>query len=372
MKFFSDHTEGEPNFQRLFVGRRQELQTLAAHFKSGGRSAVVYGVRGSGKTMMVRVFAQTGQGLFPGGVYYTHAFGPETIDELLQRRLPESLSNRTLLILDDGNLMTKESVSRISSVLQSRPLLNVILVSTEPLDVAGDGQLSVKLGGLSSVEFYDLIKRRLADADPSRVQMFFELVGGNPLVAEIASRSIRDGIVAWDKLFQALSSFTHSGILGPDGKPYDPSLKVPPAIVVDARNTNDELLSLLKKNPEFLRSLPARKFEEIVAEILHKLGYEVELTPISGDGGFDIFAARKEAIGRFMYLVECKRYVPPNKVGVQVVRSLYGVVQQKNANAGIVVTTSFFTSKAKELEQELKHQIQLQDYIQVQKWLGLI
>jgi len=372
VNFFSDYTEAEPDFQSFFVGRRQELETLPAHFRSGGRSAVVYGVRGSGKTALVRVFAETSREMFPGGVYYTHAFGPETIDELLGRHLPNTLTNRTLLIVDDGNLMTKESANRISSILQSRPLLNVILVSTEPLDIAGDGQLSIRLGGLSSAEFHDLIRRRLVDVDPSQIKKFFELVAGNPLVAEIATRSIRDGIVTWNKLFQALGNFQHSGILRPDGKPYDPRLKVPRAIVVDTTDANDELLSLLRKNPEFLRSFPPRKFEEIVAEILHKLGYEVELSPITSDGGFDIYAAKKEAIGRFLYLVECKRYTPPNKVGVQVVRSLYGVVQQTNANAGIVVTTSFFTSGAKELEQELKYQMHLQDYIQIQKWLRII
>jgi len=46
MKFFSDYTESEPDFQRFFVGRRQELESLTAHFKSGGCSTVVYGVRG--------------------------------------------------------------------------------------------------------------------------------------------------------------------------------------------------------------------------------------------------------------------------------------------------------------------------------------
>ena len=68
VNFFSDYTEAEPDFQSFFVGRGQELETLAAHFRSGGRSAVVYGVRGSGKTALVRVFAETGREMFPGGV----------------------------------------------------------------------------------------------------------------------------------------------------------------------------------------------------------------------------------------------------------------------------------------------------------------
>ena len=99
-------------------------------------------------------------------------------------------------------------------------------------------------------------------------------------------------------------------------------------------------LSLLDKSPDLLFQLPSRRFEELVAEILEKQGYEVDLTPASGDGGFDMYAAKKDGLGNFLYLVECKRYTPPNKVGVEIIRAVNGVVQAKQATAGAVVTTS--------------------------------
>jgi hypothetical protein len=80
-------------------------------------------------------------------------------------------------------------------------------------------------------------------------------------------------------------------------------------------------LSLLDKSPDLLFQLPSRRFEELVAEILEKQGYEVDLTPASGDGGFDMYAAKKDGLGKFLYLVECKRYTPPNKVGVEIIRA---------------------------------------------------
>ena len=73
-----------------------------------------------------------------------------------------------------------------------------------------------------------------------------------------------------------------------------------------------------------------------------------------------------------MYLVECKRYVPPDKVGVQIVRQLYGTVELKQATAGIMATTSFFTKGAKELQRELEHRMHLADYLQLQCWLTKI
>ena len=99
-------------------------------------------------------------------------------------------------------------------------------------------------------------------------------------------------------------------------------------------------------------SLDHKMLKEIVAEILDKKGYEVTLTPASGDGGFDIFPAWKEGLGQFLYLVECKRYVPPNKVGAEIVRSLHGVVQLQRATAGAIVTTSFFTSGAEKFTRQ--------------------
>jgi len=144
---------------------------------------------------------------------------------------------------------------------------------------------------------------------------------------------------------------------------------LPRKIVVAVSEVNEELISMLRQDPRKLYSLSPRKFEEVVAELLSKLGYAVDLTPASADGGFDMYAARKDGLGRFLYLVECKRYAPSQKVGVQIVRSLYGVVQQKRANAGIIATTSFFTKGAKELQQQLQYQMHLQDYLVLQEWL---
>ena len=61
--------------------------------------------------------------------------------------------------------------------------------------------------------------------------------------------------------------------------------------------------------------------------------------------------------------------MPPNRVGVEVVRSLYGVIQAQRASAGAIVTTSFFTSGAREFRHEVQHQMHLHDYLVLQKWI---
>ncbi len=141
-------------------------------------------------------------------------------------------------------------------------------------------------------------------------------------------------------------------------------------IIIDISSmVNEKLLTTLRDHPEIMQELPSRRFEEVVAELLRRLGYEVDITPATKDGGFDIYAAQKNAFGRFLFLVECKRYAPSNKVGVEIVRSLHGVVEDKRATAGVVVTTSFFTKGAKEFQRRNEYKLQLQDYLGLKEWL---
>jgi len=92
------------------------------------------------------------------------------------------------------------------------------------------------------------------------------------------------------------------------------------------------LLSEAKSNPIELLRLNSRQFEEMVAEIWQRFGYLVERTSQTRDGGRDIIAI-KQTEANLRFLIECKRYERRHKVGVGIVRELYGVrfmnVQQR-------------------------------------------
>jgi restriction system protein len=103
--------------------------------------------------------------------------------------------------------------------------------------------------------------------------------------------------------------------------------------------------------------------------MLARDGFEVTLTPIARDGGKDIYAAKKDQLGAFLYIVECKKYAPDRPVGVSFVRSLHGVVQAENATAGVLVTTSRFTKPAQEFQERVRYQLSLRDYHDVARWL---
>jgi len=110
-------------------------------------------------------------------------------------------------------------------------------------------------------------------------------------------------------------------------------------------------------------------FEEIVAELFRKEGFEVELTQATRDGGVDIIAiSRRMNIWQKM-IVECKRYAPQNKVGIAVVQRLLGVKDQLRANKAVVVTTSSFTKDAQRIAHARFWDLDLKSYGDVIDWL---
>jgi hypothetical protein len=137
----------------------------------------------------------------------------------------------------------------------------------------------------------------------------------------------------------------------------------------DVEEINEELIRYLALHPEKMRDLPSRKFEELVAELFKDKGYDVELTPKTKDGGFDIRAFNRSDTGRLLTLVECKRYSEQNKVEVAIVRALHGVVQSEKASCGIIATTSTFTRGAKAFREKHEYQMHLADFSILENWL---
>jgi restriction endonuclease Mrr len=133
---------------------------------------------------------------------------------------------------------------------------------------------------------------------------------------------------------------------------------------------NEEVKKYFKKHPEKLYDLSPRKFEELVASILEDMGLDIQLTKATRDGGTDIIASVKNALTSLLILVECKRYAPDNKVGVDIIRNVAGVHTLKNPAKSIIVTTSTFTKDAKEIAKELETRIDLKDYEDLKIWLN--
>lgn len=91
-------------------------------------------------------------------------------------------------------------------------------------------------------------------------------------------------------------------------------------------------------------ALSWKQFEELVSEVFRRQGYFVlENSSEGADGGVDL-RLRKD--GKEVY-VQCKHW-KARQVGVKVVRELYGVMMDKHADEGVVVTYGTFTREARD------------------------
>jgi Restriction endonuclease len=118
-------------------------------------------------------------------------------------------------------------------------------------------------------------------------------------------------------------------------------------------------------------ALTSRQFEELVRDVWRRFGYDVEMTARTRDGGFDV-VAMKDAEARVRFLIECKRYDPSNRVGVGLVRSLYGIKTSERATKAILATTSTFTSDARKFSDTHEWELELRDYEGVLSWISRV
>lgn len=100
------------------------------------------------------------------------------------------------------------------------------------------------------------------------------------------------------------------------------------------------------KATDALDGMSWREFEMLVGEGFRLQGYQVVETGGGGaDGGVDLVLTRPGKSGGEKFLVQCKQW-RALKVGVDVVRELYGVMAARGATGGFVVTSGRFTDDA--------------------------
>ncbi len=116
-----------------------------------------------------------------------------------------------------------------------------------------------------------------------------------------------------------------------------------PAPVSAYREWRERRLLDGQKDLVDIRALSWQRFETLVAEAYRRQGYSVQKNPGPGpDEGVDL-TLKKDAC---VTVVQCKQW-RAWKVGVKVVREIYGVMTAKHADAAVVITSGAFTQEAK-------------------------
>lgn len=141
--------------------------------------------------------------------------------------------------------------------------------------------------------------------------------------------------------------------------------------LVEVRNALERLMKRILQNKDFIYRVDPLEFERIIREIFRDKGFDAELTKTTRDGGIDIFAFKKDSLaGPLKYIIQAKRYRPNRKVGVEAVRELYGLRQIEHATKAILVTTSYFTHPARQLEHDMAWELSLKDYADILDWIS--
>lgn len=134
----------------------------------------------------------------------------------------------------------------------------------------------------------------------------------------------------------------------------------------------DETIKLFTDNPEEMYKIDPHKFEEIIAGAYVRAGYEVELTPRSGDKGRDVVAT-KHGIGSIRIFDQIKRYKITRPVSANEVRALIGTITAApNVSKGVITTTSTFAPRLlndKDIARLIPHRLELKPKDVLLPWL---
>lgn len=117
--------------------------------------------------------------------------------------------------------------------------------------------------------------------------------------------------------------------------------------IITTRN-NEVAIELLNK----IRESDPFFFERLVVDLLDKMGYsgengEAKVTSKSNDGGID-GVINQDPLGTRTVYIQAKRYKEDNIVGRSAIQSFYGALAGINADRGVFITTSGYSSGAKE------------------------
>jgi restriction system protein len=358
----------EPTFQPTFVNRNSELDWLGERiFDPSLQHSPIFvtGVGGVGKTSLVKQFLDTRRvsALCFWVDLHQQPSAIVAVTEFTEQLYQARSRDRYLVVVDGAEFLSDgELTHSISGLLNLKAVQSLIFISRRKPQLK---RMSIlELNTLADVDAGRLIKAVLsAEFPPDVIAQAARTTQGHPLTISLLGGLFRSGGT------EAVLDFI-------GGRLYDVSkavavpedkivASVTPAIII----ANDTLIEQLKKQPDAVFRLPPRKFEELLADLLKDKGWEVELTPTTRDGGKDILAYLNTDFGKLLCLVEAKKYRHDRKIGVDLVRTLYGTMCDHQANSAMLVTTSSFTPDAHDFQKRHEYQLALRDYSHLVQWI---
>jgi restriction system protein len=362
-------TTALPPTEPFFVGRERELQEIRRLFYWGYSNEIlmINGLPGIGKTALAREsLKKQDRNITP--LWFSFDNISQRSEEF-SKILDQSLTGRTLeslypewvvVVLDGADGASTEELYKLTRVIFNyKRVGGIIVTSRQRIRLKGH---EIRLESLSQEEKREILNKNLREAlSYETAQSLIEKVGDSPLAISLVSNLLQK--LPADQVLRNL-----------DGQVYDLKKSEQSRIVQALRpeivSFSNELIVQLKKSPDKLHDVNSRQFEHLIADLFHDMGWEVELTQATRDGGRDILAHLNTGVTKLLCLIEAKKYRYDRPVGIQLVKNLYGTFCDEQANSAMLVTTSYFTSDAKKFQAKHKYQLALRDYTDVVGWLA--
>lgn len=120
-----------------------------------------------------------------------------------------------------------------------------------------------------------------------------------------------------------------------------------------------ELISSFRENSQIIDRVSGPEFEDFIFNYFRSNGANVERPRSSTDYGYDFIL--RDWKGFEKTIVEVKKYNRNSKVSVNTIQQVVGAMNIYEADHAVIITTSEFTSSAKEFASSMTKKIELWD-----------
>lgn len=354
-----------------FVGRQRELEWLSERLsprrRRFGDAISVVGEPGIGKTALVAQFMERhSEELTP--IWFNCAEWTQerpNFREIFGSRDIERSYRRGVTVVFDGAdaIPQRLLVEFYSAAVNWKLVERVVVTSRNEVELRGIEQLV--LPRLPEIDAEALLRETLSlsNIDENSALRIIGAVNGHPEALSIVAKMANS--MSSEQLRRVLSGNLYDINDVPAGERRSLARAAKPVII----SASEDIIRNLKKEPKDVHKLTPRQYEELIADLLRDMGHEVMLTKATRDGGKDILATMKTDIGEILCLVDAKKYREDRKIGVGMVRTLYGTLADYQASSAMLVTTSSYSKDAHAMQEKHKYQLSLKDYTDVASWI---
>lgn len=347
----------------FFVGREKELRWLERRFYESRYGSIIQiaGRRGVGKTTLLQQFISMNS-LRDEVLSVNAVRGEFDLDRLSYELRNNERKSLRAVVVDDADLISKQIDEIQSRVFNWKSIRTLLLSAHQPLKARRHiSTLQLEPLNLNeTITLFRMLSRSTGRPIPEQLASISE---GLPLAIHLIARLLE----THDP--RSIFNMLEGSVYNLQNQIHVPQRQLVSAVKPKLVVVNEQILERLRARPQDIHQIGHRKFEELIAELLDDMDFDVELTQATRDGGRDVLAYWNSPVGRLLVLVEAKKHRPDRPVGIQLVRTLYGTLMDEQANSAMLVTTADFSPDARKFEAKHKWQLALKNYTDLVEWI---